>query len=85
MRSIFFGEGGGQRMSEDYNVEMLGALPLNIKIREQADSGQPTVIAEPESRITEIYQEIALKVAAGLSTRVKDYAAVFPKIVIKND
>jgi len=80
-----FGEGGGQRMSEEENVAMLGALPLDISIRQQADDGKPTVIAEPESRITELYVDIARKVAAKLALKARDYSNKFPKIVIKND
>ncbi|MCK5649173.1 MAG: iron-sulfur cluster carrier protein ApbC [Gammaproteobacteria bacterium] len=80
-----FGEGGGQRMSEEENVTLLGALPLDISIRQQADEGKPTVFAEPESRITELYTDIARKVAAKLALKARDYSNKFPKIVIKND
>lgn len=80
-----FGEGGGARMARDYGIELLGALPLDIRIREQADGGMPSVVAEPEGRIAQIYREIARKVAARLSMRGKDYSSVFPKIVIQND
>jgi ATP-binding protein involved in chromosome partitioning len=80
-----FGEGGGARMAEQYGVELLGSLPLDIKIREETDGGKPTVVAEPDSRITEIYREIARKTAAKLSLQAKDYAAKFPRIVIQNN
>ncbi len=80
-----FGQGGGQRMSEDYDVDFLGALPLDIRIREETDSGKPTVVAEPDSRIAEIYREIARRAAAKLSLHSKNYAAKFPKIVIENN
>src|SRR5687768_11186505 len=53
-----FGEGGGEKMSRDYDVELLGALPLDIRIREHTDSGKPSVIAEPEGRVAEIYRSI---------------------------
>lgn len=79
-----FGSGGGQRMAEQYGLELLGALPLDIRIREETDSGKPTVVAEPESRITQIYREIARKTAAKLSLQAKDYASKFPRIVIQN-
>jgi len=79
-----FGEGGAARMSQDYKVDVLGRLPLDIKIREQADSGKPTVVAEPDSRSAQIYKEIARKVAARISELAKDHSAVFPKIVIQN-
>ncbi len=45
-----FGSEGGQKMATEYGVDFLGSLPLDIRIREQADSGRPTVIAEPDSR-----------------------------------
>ncbi len=79
-----FGQGGGQRMAEESGVEVLGALPLDIHIREQADGGNPTVAAMPDSRVAEIYREIARKAAARLAARSKDYSAKFPKIVIQN-
>jgi len=79
-----FGEGGAARMSQDYKVDVLGRLPLDIKIREQADSAKPTVVAEPDSRSAQIYKEIARKVAARISELAKDHSAVFPKIVIQN-
>ena len=79
-----FGEGGAARMSKDYNVAVLGSLPLDIKIREHADSGKPTVVAEPDSRSAQIYKEIARKVAARIAELAKDHSAAFPKIVIQN-
>lgn len=80
-----FGEGGGQSMASQYNVDFLGALPLDIRIREETDGGKPTVVAEPEARISQIYREIARKTAAKLSLQAKSYAAKFPNIVIQNN
>ena len=80
-----FGEGGGERMSEENNVDFLGALPLDKRIREETDGGKPTVVAEPDARISQIYREIARRTAAKLSLKSKDYAARFPQIVISND
>jgi ATP-binding protein involved in chromosome partitioning len=79
-----FGEGGGERMGTDYNVELLGALPLDIKIREQADSGMPTVVADPESRSADIYRQIARRVAVKIAEKQQDHSAAFPKIVVQN-
>jgi ATP-binding protein involved in chromosome partitioning len=79
-----FGAGGGARMAEQFGVSFLGELPLDIRIREQADGGQPTVAAEPDSRIAQIYREIARRVAAKLSLQAKDHTAKFPNIVIQN-
>ncbi|WP_373507101.1 iron-sulfur cluster carrier protein ApbC [Thiocapsa sp.] len=80
-----FGEGGGQKMSEQYGIDLLGSLPLNGHIREETDNGKPTVVAQPDSRVTEIYREIARKTAAKLSLQAKDYASKFPRIVIQNN
>ncbi|MBK1653639.1 iron-sulfur cluster carrier protein ApbC [Allochromatium vinosum] len=79
-----FGQGGGQSMSDQYGIDLLGALPLDIQIRQETDGGKPTVAAQPESRLTQIYREIARKTAAKLSLQAKDYASKFPRIVIQN-
>lgn len=80
-----FGEGGAQKVSEKYGVEMLGMLPLDSQIREEADSGRPSVVVEPDSRIAQIYRDMARQVGAKLSQRGKDYSSAFPDIVIQND
>jgi ATP-binding protein involved in chromosome partitioning len=79
-----FGEGGGERMGKDYSVELLGALPLDISIREQADSGMPTVVADPDGRVAQIYKQIARRVAVKIAEKQQDHSAAFPKIVIQN-
>ena len=79
-----FGEGGGERMCRDYGTEFLGALPLDIRIREETDSGRPTVVAEPESRIAEIYRAIARRVAVKVGDLAVDHSSKFPNIVIQN-
>ena len=79
-----FGEGGGNRMGTDYNVEMLGSLPLDINIRQHADSGKPTVVSDPDGRISEIYRQIARRVAVKIAEKQQDHSAAFPKIVVKN-
>lgn len=78
-----FGSGGGQKMAAQYDVELLGQLPLDIRIREDADGGKPSVVADPNGRIAQIYREIARKVGAALSLRAKDYTSKFPNIVIQ--
>lgn len=78
-----FGEGGGQKMSGLYGVEYLGGLPLDIKIREQTDSGRPSVVAEPNSEIAEIYKAIARRLAIKISVMSKDMSLKFPSIVIQ--
>ncbi len=79
-----FGTGGGQKMCNDYGVEFLGGLPLDIRIREETDAGKPTVVAEPESRIAEIYRAIARRVAVKVGDLAVDHSAKFPSIVIQN-
>ena len=79
-----FGEGGGERMGKDYNVELLGALPLDMAIREQADSGKPTVVSDPDGRVAQIYKQIARRVAVKIAEKQQDHSAAFPKIVVQN-
>jgi len=80
-----FGSGGGEKMCKDYDVEFLGSLPLDIRIREQADSGKPTVVSDPDGPIAAIYRDIARKVAARIARQSEDRSSVFPKIVIQNN
>ncbi len=80
-----FGEGGGKSMADQYGADLLGALPLDMAIRVQADGGKPTVADDPEGQVSQIYRDIARKTAAKLSLRAKDYSARFPKIVIQNN
>lgn len=80
-----FGQGGGTAMAEEYGVNFLGALPLDINIRQEADAGKPTVAVDADSRISQIYRDIARKTTAKLANQAKDYSAKFPKIVIAND
>ena len=79
-----FGSGGAEKMCKDYDTEFLGALPLDIGIREQADSGKPTVVADPDGRIAEIYKQIARRVAMKIAEQQKDMSSKFPSIVIQN-
>lgn len=79
-----FGEGGGERLAGQYQVPFLGSLPLDLKIREQTDAGNPTVAAEPRGTIATRYREIARRAAARLALAGKDYAGAFPKIVIED-
>jgi ATP-binding protein involved in chromosome partitioning len=79
-----FGAGGGERMGKDYNVELLGSLPLDVTIREQADSGKPTLVSDPEGRVSQIYKQIARRVAVKIAEKAQDHTAAFPKIVVQN-
>jgi ATP-binding protein involved in chromosome partitioning len=80
-----FGSGGGDQMAKQYDVDLLGALPLDIRIREGVDNGKPTVAIEPDSEIAMNYRDIARRTAAKLAIQTKDYTAKFPKIVIENN
>ena len=79
-----FGQGGGQAMAEKNKIDLLGSLPLDIQIREFADAGRPTVVADPDGRPTEIYKSIARIMAGKLALKAKDYSSKFPNIVIQN-
>ena len=80
-----FGQGGGEKMCDQYNVDFLGSLPLDISIRKNADGGHPSVADDPNSKASEIYRDIARRTAAKLSLKAKDYTAKFPNIVIQNN
>lgn len=79
-----FGEGGAAKMSADYGVEVLGSLPLDIRIREQTDSGRPTVVAEPDGAIATAYKAIARKVAIKIAEQAKDMSLKMPTIKVSN-
>lgn len=80
-----FGVGGGEKMSQDYNVELLGALPLDIRIREHTDAGKPSVVAEPDGQIAASYRTIARRAAAKISDMTRDYNDVFTQIVMEDN
>ena len=82
--SHIFGSGGAEKMCRDYGTELLGQLPLDAGIREQADSGRPTVVADPEGRVAEIYRRIARRCAVKIAESQKDMTAKFPNIVVQN-
>jgi ATP-binding protein involved in chromosome partitioning len=80
-----FGEGGGERMCKDYSVEFLGGLPLDMSIRQETDAGKPSVVADPDSRIAQIYRQIARRVAVKVGDLAVDHSSKFPSIVIQNN
>jgi ATP-binding protein involved in chromosome partitioning len=80
-----FGAGGGERMAQEYGVDYLGALPLSMGIREQADSGRPTVVSEPEGEVATIYKAVARQVAVKIAQRAKDFSSKFPTISISKN
>jgi ATP-binding protein involved in chromosome partitioning len=77
-----FGEGGGQRMADKHGVDILGSLPLTMSIREQADSGRPSVVADPEGSIAASYRSIARRFAVKIGQQSKDFSAKFPTIQV---
>ncbi|WP_248884800.1 iron-sulfur cluster carrier protein ApbC [Acidithiobacillus acidisediminis] len=79
-----FGHGGGAAMAEQYGVEFLGAVPLDRRIRDEADNGAPTVVAAPDSQLAKIYRELARHVAGRIALQAVDHSHKFPKIVIEN-
>jgi ATP-binding protein involved in chromosome partitioning len=78
-----FGSGGGERLAVESGVRLLGQLPLDIRIRQEADGGTPTVIADPDGPIAARYRDIAGQAAAILSLQARDRKAAFPKIVVE--
>ncbi|AVS82301.1 iron-sulfur cluster carrier protein ApbC [Paracidovorax avenae] len=80
-----FGEGGGRRMAEENGMAYLGALPLDLQIRLQADSGTPTVVAEPDGEVANIYRRVAREVAAKVATQARDFSSKFPTISVSKD
>jgi ATP-binding protein involved in chromosome partitioning len=79
-----FGAGGGEKMCAEYDTELLGSLPLDIHIRQQADSGTPTVAADPNGAISKAYKQIARRIAVKVAEMAQDHSAAFPKIVVQN-
>jgi ATP-binding protein involved in chromosome partitioning len=71
------------RVATDYNVPLLGQLPLNPQIRKDADSGNPTVVSHPEHPLVERYRDLARRMAAILSTQPKNLSKGLPKIVVE--
>jgi len=82
--SHIFGSGGAERMCKEYGTELLGQLPLDESIREQADSGKPTVVADPDGKAAEIYRRIARRCAVKIAESQKDMTSKFPNIVVQN-
>lgn len=80
-----FGEGGGKRMAAEYGMDYLGALPLDMQIRLQADSGKPTVVADPEGEVAQIYKQVARTVAVKIAQQAKDFSSKFPTIKVSQD
>ena len=82
--SHIFGSGGADKMCADYGTELLGQLPLDASIREQADSGRPSVVSDPDGKVAEIYRRIARRCAVKIAEAQRDMTSKFPNIVVQN-
>ncbi len=80
-----FGVDGGKKMAAEYKVDYLGALPLTMQIRAQADAGNPTVAAEPEGEIATLYKTVARQVAVKIAEKAKDFSSKFPTITVSKN
>ena len=80
-----FGEDGGKKMAASYGMDYLGALPLNMQIRLQADSGKPSVVADPDGDVAAIYKSMARLVAVKIAAKAKDFSSKFPSIKLSKD
>ena len=80
-----FGADGGKKMAADYGMDYLGALPLDMHIRLQADSGKPTVVADPDGEVAQIYKKVARDVAVKIAQQAKDFSSKFPTISISKN
>ena len=80
-----FGEDGGKKMAAEYKMDYLGALPLDMQIRLQADNGRPTVVADPDGEVAQLYKSVARKVAITVAAKSKDFSAKFPTITISKN
>ena len=82
--SHIFGQGGAERMCKDYGSELLGQLPLDEAIRQQADSGRPTLVSDPDGKVADIYRRIARRAAVKIAESQRDMTSKFPNIVVQN-
>ena len=80
-----FGVDGGKKMAAEYGMPYLGALPLNLQIRLQADSGKPTVVADPDGEVAGIYKAVARQVAVAIAAKNKDFSSKFPTITVSKE
>jgi ATP-binding protein involved in chromosome partitioning len=80
-----FGADGGKKMAAEYGMDYLGALPLDMQIRLQADSGKPTVVYDPDGEVAQIYKAVARQVAVKIAAKAKDFSSKFPTIKVSKD
>jgi ATP-binding protein involved in chromosome partitioning len=80
-----FGADGGKKMAAEYGMDYLGALPLDMQIRLQADNGKPTVVSDPDGEVAQIYKAVARQVAVKIAAKAKDFSSKFPTIKVSKD
>ena len=80
-----FGSGGGAKIAAQYQVDLLGQLPLDLSIRESADLGKPSVVDAPDSAIAASYKQIARRIALTVAEQARDFSSKMPKIVVQNN
>jgi ATP-binding protein involved in chromosome partitioning len=80
-----FGQGGGDKMAAQYEIDLLGQIPLDIQIREDVDNGEPTVARDPSGAVSQAYRSIARRIVGQLAKQGKNYGTAFPNIVVENN
>jgi ATP-binding protein involved in chromosome partitioning len=80
-----FGADGGKKLAAEWKMDYLGALPLALSIREQADGGRPTVVSDPDGEIAGLYKGVARQVAVKIAQRAKDFSSKFPTITVSKN
>lgn len=78
-----FGADGGKKLAQAHDVPYLGALPLALQIRQQADAGIPIMVADPHGEISGIYRDMALQVAASIASLPENHSHKFPPIRVE--
>ena len=79
-----FGKGGGEQMAKDFEIPLLGQLPLAIEIRSALDDGNPTVAQDPGSAAAQSYRKLALRTAGALAVMPRSMTFKMPEIVVSN-
>lgn len=82
-QEAIFGDEGGELLAKEYDVEVMGKLPLTIAIRQQCDAGTPAVAEDAESDLALIYRSIARKTGSGLLQQ--GAAFTMPTINVSDD
>ena len=84
MKNIFE-TNGGKKMAAEYGMDNIDEMQLNMSIRLQPDSGKPTVVADPDGEVAQIYKKVARDVAVKIAQQAKDFSSKFPTISISKN